>query len=413
MLKTISESGILKLLNYFDTYLLNHGRDPLYLHMHPDVLRGIFFKVVPPIHELTNDRVRAQLLKWVTTKNISDLIAVFNSEISMNARSSNMSDFTEDLFMKYKSDFMLFWVVRDRHVQNLPHDELLAHQKDCFVKGCLPIVFQQRFKTLSKRVANLEELLSVFDSVVAYFKSSMSSGSGSKKSKNTSYAGGASAKAAVTSSPAAPPAAVSAAAVSPTPNGRQPAQPFGYNQKKSVKKVKKAHIPPPLSSDDDDEVCLPGILDSGSSTHTVPSSSYLTTPALSIGLSDETLIAANDTMISVIGKGDAILSPNLTLNNALITPSINQPIVSPQLIIQDTNASILLSDSSAYLVSKSVANDVSISNLINQSTCIATLDPLDNLYKTSIIAPNINITSPAKSVTTVRRYATAVFKTIA
>ena len=139
--------------------------------------------------------------------------------------------------MQYKADFMLFWVARNRHVEHLPRIELFEYQKDCFVKGSLPSVFQERFKTLTKKTSNLESLLSTFDSVVDYFQSSMSSDSGSKKkSKNNSSAGGASAKSHANTSSVT---AAAAPTVSPTHNARHPTQPSESVQKKSVKKGEK------------------------------------------------------------------------------------------------------------------------------------------------------------------------------
>jgi hypothetical protein len=88
----------------------------------------------------------------------------------------------------------------------------------------------------------------------------------------------------------------------------------------------------------------------------VPAIHYLTSPVIPIDGERELgeLLAANDTPIPVHGKGDSIISPNILLSDILITPSILQPIVSPQLLIQDTNSSILLSNQHAYLVSDSV-----------------------------------------------------------
>ena len=317
----------------------------------------------------------------------------------MTARSSNISEFTVQQFMQYKSDSVIYWVSEGRHLHHLDKAELFTHQKKLFVKGTLPKVFQERFKTLSEKCRDLEELMAVFDSVVQYYKPSMSTVSVSKQKSKHNTTAVSTASPGTTSTGSAPAKSTvapsqTAAVLSPSPQGgRSPQQPFGSNQKKSVKKVKKSHNPPALSSDDDDEVIQQGIFDTGSSVHTVPSASYLTNSVQSIDFSQDSLKAANDTCISVVGKGDSILSPDIPLTNALITPSITQPVLSPQLIIKDTNSSILLSDNNAYLVSNSVENCASVSNLINNSECIATIDPIDNLYKTPPLTSS-NLTLP-------------------
>ena len=90
MLKSISKASILKLPNYFDTYMINHGIGSLYPHILPGILKGIFFNAVPPVSELNNERVRAQLMKWVKTSDLQDIKTVYKKEINMNYRSANI-----------------------------------------------------------------------------------------------------------------------------------------------------------------------------------------------------------------------------------------------------------------------------------------------------------------------------------
>ena len=134
MLKVLSESSILQLLSYFDTYVIHHGVDPLYLHMMPDILKAIYFGSVPPIDDLTNANVRIQLLKWVKKADLQEVKTLYRREINMVSKSSNIWEFSEDLYAKYKSDFMLFWVKQQRHLHHLPPTEFFSIRKTVLLK---------------------------------------------------------------------------------------------------------------------------------------------------------------------------------------------------------------------------------------------------------------------------------------
>jgi hypothetical protein len=99
----------------------------------------------------------------------------------------------------------------------------------------------------------------------------------------------------------------------------------------------------------------------------------------------------------------------MSLSNALVTPSIPQGIISPQLLMQEHKSAMLFTNSQAYLLPLS-RFDHAVDNLINDKnvTTLATLDPIDNLYK--LMPPK---TSTTGVVSTIKRYATVNLKNIA
>jgi hypothetical protein len=262
-----------------------------------------------------------------------------------------------------------------------------------------------------KNASSLAELLQIFDGIVADYRNAASlllaeSGSTAKTArlqpkKNFAEARPSNPSPDLNATPTPKPFANSQSTLASGQHQSTPSSAPGHKKVKKISKVK--------ASDDEVIVLDQGILDSGSSVHTVPSDKYLTSSVKSIDSADRRLLAANDSEIFVLGQGDSLLSPNIPLSNVLVTPDIIRPIVSPQLLIKDSNSSILLSSNKAYLVSDSIPNNNSISNLIKESTCIAHLDPLDNLYKTH---PPTSSPSPVM-INTVRRNATVSFKTLA
>jgi hypothetical protein len=128
------------------------------------------------------------------------------------------------------------------------------------------------------------------------------------------------------------------------------------------------------------------------------------------------LLAANDSNIEIISKGQRILTSNITLPEAYVTPSISQGIVSPQLMMRDNNTSILFTNEKAYIFPNNFEFDkLELPIIQNKSTLLlAKLDPLNNLYTVSCSnSTNTCPVPPSKSVSTFRRYATAKFSNIA
>jgi hypothetical protein len=78
------------------------------------------------------------------------------------------------------------------------------------------------------------------------------------------------------------------------------------------------------------------LLDSGSSIHTVPHSSYLSSIS-SFDTSGMVVEAANDSPIAIEACGTFHLNDNFTLNNTFVAPSISEPIISVSNLISDNN----------------------------------------------------------------------------
>jgi hypothetical protein len=95
------------------------------------------------------------------------------------------------------------------------------------------------------------------------------------------------------------------------------------------------------------------ILDSGSSVHSVPSDSHLIPSSITTDFQPLALTAANDSTISIISKDQRNLAHSITLSDTFVTPSIPQGIVSPQLLMQENDSSILFHQNSVYLLKNS------------------------------------------------------------
>jgi hypothetical protein len=281
--------------------------------------------------------------------------------------------YTRDEIYKYRERFLDF-VQHFQSFWTTCEESPVKFQIDLFLNAIQPQDFRKKLTEGRSMLKTLQQVLKEFDKEASFFLAVQSTSKTSHSdSKPSNPAQG---------SNATPPAkpfgnSTSTSGTSGQHQGQTPA-----SGGKKVKKLTKTKF----AADDEVKVFDPGVLDSGSSVHTVPSKSYLTSSVKSVDGADGSLVAANDTEILVLGQGDSILSPNIPLSNVLITPDIVQPIVSPQLLLQDSNTSILLSSSNAYLVRDSVENTISVSNLINNSTVIATLDPADNLYKTKPVS---------------------------
>jgi hypothetical protein len=114
----------------------------------------------------------------------------------------------------------------------------------------------------------------------------------------------------------------------------------------------------------------------------VPTTSHFIPASISSDFQPLALTTANDSSISIISKGQRILAPNIILSDTIITPSIPQGIVSPQLLMQENDYSILFHHQSVYLLRNSNYNSI-VYYIINDKNSIlsANLDPSDNLYK--------------------------------
>jgi hypothetical protein len=122
------------------------------------------------------------------------------------------------------------------------------------------------------------------------------------------------------------------------------------------------------------------------------------------------LHAANDTIIPIILSGQRVLHNNLSLSNTYVTPSIPQGIISPQLLMQENDCSLLFHSNDVYLLPNNHVDFIS-NSLINDeiSTKIASLDSTDNLYKVFPNNPPITCI-PTAQTSTIRRYSTVNFK---
>ena len=90
------------------------------------------------------------------------------------------------------------------------------------------------------------------------------------------------------------------------------------------------------------------LLDSGSSVNTVPHERLLTTSHSSSGSS---ITAANGSSVLSIDSGSYSLVPNLTLDDTLITPSIDSPIISVSSLTHKNNKIVILSSLILFLLS--------------------------------------------------------------
>jgi hypothetical protein len=405
IITVLETKKILALFRRFRSYRNQGGLYPISSFIDASLHPVLFNHRDPTPEELANDELFQQLLEnYIPDMSYSELKDLYQKKFSMRPISDGFKNFQVTSYLKYKSEMLLFW---NDHLRFLKLDarETFKTQRDWFIDGSTPESFQSRFRSEARAAKTIPELITIFDREVQIFKTSVDlylANCPKPKSQPATPA-----VAFAMDSPKSP--AEKSLGSTPTSTAR----PFGQRHSspppassgsKKVKKVSKTK-----SSDDEVKVFDPGVLDSGSSVHTVPSKSYLTTSVSSVDSVSGPLLAANDTKISILGKGDSILPPNITLTDVLITPSIGQPIISPQLIIKDNNASILLSDKSAYLVNNSISNKSAMQSLINNSICIATLDSSDNLYKT----PSFTSSPIPATVNTIRRYATIAFKTLA
>jgi hypothetical protein len=401
-LKDFTPVDLHSFLAKYEDYHRYKGTFSLALCLTVRQLKRLYHPDAPP-EVPTDEDVRTRLTRLIPARNHAQLREYFNSKVAMrfpkelkNGDQYDLSKYDDsDLwnyyarFLQFLDDSKLYWAAMDAK-------SAFIKQRSLFISGSKPQSFTAMLEDRKHDMDSTEDIrLAVLDASTFAQNLRLTSHRPQKYKKKGSTTSSQS----ETSHP-------SSAGYYKNPN-----QPPGQHQSaissatvhKKVKKLSNSKF-----ADDEVTVFDPGVLDSGSSVHTVPSTKYLTS-VTPIDRADGPLLAANDTQISVLGQGDCFLSPNIPLANVLVTPDIPQPIVSPQLLLGNTNSSILLSSSNAYLVRDSVANNVSVSNLINNSMCIATLDPSDNLYKTH---PLSNSPSPF-TINTVRRYATVSFKTLA
>ena len=102
------------------------------------------------------------------------------------------------------------------------------------------------------------------------------------------------------------------------------------------------------------------------------------------------------------------------MHDTYVTPSIPQGVVSPQNLIHDNDIAILFHNDKAFSFPNTDVISAFLENLNNHHSVstLATLDPVDNLYKIcNTHSPNTKPISP--TVGTISRYSTASFKTIA
>ena len=107
------------------------------------------------------------------------------------------------------------------------------------------------------------------------------------------------------------------------------------------------------------------ILDSGSSIHTVPNSSYLT--SVSPVISGVEVVAANGSPIAVKECGIFKLNDDFVLDNTFIAPSIPEPIISVPNLVKDDNIIICSPENNII-----IKNSIKISAALNEFISLAT-----------------------------------------
>jgi hypothetical protein len=149
--------------------------------------------------------------------------------------------------------------------------------------------------------------------------------------------------------------------------------------------------------------------------HTVPSASLLISSSFSTEQSGMDHLAAKDSNITIISKGQCILHSNLTLSDTYVAPSISQDIVSPQLLMCENNSSILFTNEKAYIFPNNFEFDKLKLRIIQNklTSVLTTVNPIDNLYTVACsTSAHPSIVPLSKSVSTTRRYVTANFSNI-
>jgi hypothetical protein len=118
------------------------------------------------------------------------------------------------------------------------------------------------------------------------------------------------------------------------------------------------------------------------------------------------LAAANGSEIPVLGSGSYSPNINLTLPNALLTPSKDCPIISVSSLTHHNNKIVVFSDPISCIIPNNSLNNHALHNLINvasssvDSVTPAYLDARDGLFKISashipdISASSISTTNP-------------------
>ena len=180
------------------------------------------------------------------------------------------------------------------------------------------------------------------------------------------------------------------------PNGTLRTQAQVYDKSPMVREIDEDYE---TSNDDGDSVNnkftnnnnnnIFAILDSGSSIHTVPNSSFLT--SVSPVISGMEITAANGSPIAVKECGIFKLNDDFVLDDTFIAPSIPEPIISVPNLVKDDNIIICSPDNNII-----IKNSIKISAALNEFISLATTsspslpvfyDPLSNLLKVPIPPP--------------------------
>jgi hypothetical protein len=294
-------------------------------------------------------------------------------------------------FITFLDYYALYW-------KSLPPEVAFHQQRNLFISGAKPTAFYKLLAQEKLTLTSLDKLRKAVKTIVNFASLNRSTFEQNSSSLTSDDAGSSPQKNFPDSG-----------SNSKTHLSQYHKQSGGQHQI-SVRSVKASSYPADFAHE---EV---SILDSSSSVHCVLSNSHLIPSSIDTDIQPLALTAANDSTISIISKGQRNLAHFITLSDTFVTPSIPQFIVSPQLLIQENNASFLFHHSSVYLLANSYFESINHDVINNQNSLLfAELDPSDNLYKIfTPIQPSIPSESPlSNSVSTIRSYATVNFTNIA
>jgi hypothetical protein len=392
-LEHYTPSDIHEFLSQYHDYHRLRGHFTMAECLSAQQLNRIYHPATPPASP-SDDEVQQRLVKFLPVRNHAQVKEYFHSKVAMrypkhlkNRDQYDISNFQDSDFWKYYDRFLRFLDQYRLYWATLHPKSAFKQQRRLFISGAKPPPFAEMLEDRCETLETLDDIRdAVLDATTFAQNTRMAKNRPNRHRRNEN------------------------SSKYPTETSQKPSGDFALSKntnsppdRRSVRSVKASVADRDISPHS--EV---SILDTGSSVHTVPSSSLLIPSSISSELTEFDLVAANDSTIPVELKGQRLLNEHLKLSDTFVTPTISQGIVSPQLLMRENNSSMLLTNDKAYLFPNSVVFDTLIDPIINHdhTSLLACVNPTNDLYTvTNSILP--------KPVNTIRRYATANFSNIA